>query len=173
MPCEIDTARLRLRPLTPEDAARIAALCADPEVSRWLARVPHPYALADAEAFLMSVAENGDRTWAIASPGEGLVGVVGIDGPDGNLELGYWLGRPYWGRGWMSEAARAAVDAAFAEGAGALQSGAFEGNHASLAIQARLDFREIGRRLVYSAARGAEALHIDTTLTRAEWEAMP
>ncbi|MCA6272791.1 MAG: GNAT family N-acetyltransferase, partial [Phenylobacterium sp.] len=50
----LETPRLQLRSLRLSDAPRIAALCADFEVARTTARIPHPYTLADAEAFLAS-----------------------------------------------------------------------------------------------------------------------
>lgn len=153
------------------DAEPIAVFCADLAVTRWLARVPHPYPEGEAERFLSALAEQDGRHWAIEAPGAGLVGVIGLDGPAGARELGYWLGRPFWGRGWMGEAARAVVAAAFAAGEPRLVSGAFEGNARSLAIQRRLGFAETGRRRLACRALGRDLVHVDTRLDRAEWRA--
>ncbi len=101
----IETERLLLRPLVPADAPAIARLVGDFEVSRWLSVVPHPYCEADACAFIDTIAGAWDR--AITCQGT-LIGVVGIGD-----SLGYWLGRPFWGRGYMSEAAAALVGAWF------------------------------------------------------------
>ncbi len=107
MSLEIKTDRLLLRPLGPADAPALVPLIGDYEVSRWLSVVPHPYTLADGETFVREIAGPWDR--AITLAGE-LIGVVGISGG-----LGYWLGRPFWGHGYMSEAAAALVGAWFAE----------------------------------------------------------
>ena len=110
----IDTPRLRLRPTRRKDAARIAELANDPGVAKMTSRMPYPYGLADAEAFLARVSENdADReaTFAIDHPGQGLIGMLGFHpNADGRAELGYWLGRPYWGQGYATEAASAALD---------------------------------------------------------------
>ena len=105
MRANITTSRLLLRPPVMADAPAIARLVGDFEVSKWLSVVPHPYTLADARAFLRS----GVGPWQRAITLEGaLIGLVGI-GPG----LGFWLGRPYWGQGYMSEAAAALVGAWF------------------------------------------------------------
>ena len=95
----IETPRLRLRAPRRTDAARIAALCSDFEVARTTARLPHPYALADAEAFL--AAGDGldparEARFALEHPAEGLVGFLSFFGePAPATEIGYWLGRTY------------------------------------------------------------------------------
>jgi RimJ/RimL family protein N-acetyltransferase len=104
----LQTERLRLRPLTPADAPRLAELANDFDVVRMTGGMPYPYALADAEGFIGRASEaDPDREahFAIDLAGEGLVGSVGFyprerPGP----ELGYWLGRPFWGRGIATEA---------------------------------------------------------------------
>ncbi|HEX8568327.1 MAG TPA: GNAT family N-acetyltransferase [Caulobacteraceae bacterium] len=113
----LTTARLRLRPLVPEDAPRIADLAADYEIARMTLRMPHPYAPEDAEAFVRRCADEDPRreiTLLIEEPGEGAVGVLGFfedDEQDPKLgtELGYWIGRPFWGRGYASEAVAEAL----------------------------------------------------------------
>jgi len=158
---------LRLRPLEATDAPRIAAHCADLEVTRWLSRVPHPSALADAEACLASVE---DGVWATEAEGvPGLIGVVGPHAPEERDRLGHWLARLYWGRGLMSRAARVATDAFFEAGGARLASGAFEGNAAPVRIQRTLGFEITGRRQIGCRALGRELTHIDTALDRAGW----
>ncbi len=107
----IDTARLILRAPKADDISRIVALHADPELSRHLARVPHPYTLADAERFIAACAEErasgAGVTFAIEERVSGLmIGCIGAPFATGNAEIGYWLGRSYWGCGYMTEAAR-------------------------------------------------------------------
>ena len=174
MPPVLKTERLTLRPLLLSDAVRIRALCSDLAVTRWLANVPHPYPEGEAERFVAKMLGEGCDRWALESGAEpGLIGIVGINRPEEGGQLGYWLGRAWWGQGLMSEAATAAV----AHGLGTqnrdrLGSGAFEGNHASLRIQEKLGFRVTGTRQMHCRALGRELRHIDTELTRAGWEAL-
>lgn len=167
------TERLRLRPLAPADAPRIRLLAGDLAVARWLARVPHPYPDGEAERFITRSCEDDGHDWAIdARVDSGLIGVIGIDRRESGESLGYWLGVPYWGRGYASEAARAAVGWAFAEGGlDCLASGAFQGNDASLRVQEKLGFQITGQRMLHCKALGVDRLHIDTALSHAKWEA--
>lgn len=157
----IDTARLKLRPLCADDARRLAELASDPQVSRMTTRIPHPYGLADAEGFIAAQAANASgRVFAIQGEGERLIGVVGLhsEPPTPWPELGYWLGRDYWGRGYATEAARAVVDWARAGGRRALASSHFSDNPASGRVLEKTGFLYTGdrdRRL--SAARGEAA----------------
>ena len=113
----LTTDRLRLRPLAPGDAAPIAALADDVDIARMTLRMPHPYALEDAEAFVRRCADEDTRreiTLLVEHPADGVVGVVGLfededQAPKLGTELGYWIGRPFWGRGFATEAVDAVV----------------------------------------------------------------
>ena len=109
----LTTERLILRPLTIADAAPIAALLNDFDIARMVSRIPHPYALDDAHAFLahlQSVDPSRERGFALHSEAAGLMGVVGLDPrDDGATELGYWLGKPFWGKGYMTESVSAVL----------------------------------------------------------------
>ncbi|MCQ0987780.1 GNAT family N-acetyltransferase [Jiella marina] len=107
--------RVRLRPPSIDDAPTIAKLLGDYDIARMLSRVPWPYTLADAEYFIR---EHGDETvFAIClKKSDTLVGLCGLqtcDGPGKKGELGFWIGRPYWGNGYATEAAHAAIDYGF------------------------------------------------------------
>jgi RimJ/RimL family protein N-acetyltransferase len=81
--------------------------------------------------------------------------------------LGYWLGQPFWGQGYMSEAARGFIVHFFAAKTDdVLYSGAFAENAASLRIQEKLGFQRDGDAKLYSRPRGAECPHVNTSLTR-------
>jgi RimJ/RimL family protein N-acetyltransferase len=115
----IGTERLILRKPRRTDAAQMAKLADDIGVARALSSMPHPYGQADAEAFLVRAADidwNADARFAIEHRTEGFIGMLGFDRTKNHAatdplgpELGYWLGRPYWGRGYATEAARGAL----------------------------------------------------------------
>jgi RimJ/RimL family protein N-acetyltransferase len=106
----VTTERLVLRRPRLSDAKRIAELANDHEVARMMSSMPWPYALSDAEAFLAAQDAKPGRDFVIEHPAEGVVGVAGFKFDAlGRAELGYWLGRPYWGCGFATEAARGAL----------------------------------------------------------------
>ena len=101
------TARLVLRAPAHRDVAAMAALAGDRRVAENTARIPHPYTTADAVGLLNSITQNGGETvFAIVLDGA-LIGMCGLDRRPDGVELGYWLGVPFWGRGYATEAARA------------------------------------------------------------------
>jgi RimJ/RimL family protein N-acetyltransferase len=171
----IETERLILRAPRAGDAEFIARYLNDFEVSGNLARVPFPYLLSDARAWLRtrhSDVDADDANFTIEIKNEGYAGHIGFHpGPDGPV-IGYWLGRPFWGQGVMTEAAIACLDWFFATtGAPVVYSGVFHFNHASLAIQEKLGFTQSGRSSLLCLARDAEVEHIDTQLTLGVWKA--
>ena len=104
----IETRRLTLRAPQIDDASRIAALCGDYAVAKMTTRMPWPYSRSDADEFVarcQAQDRRKDATFVIDLENEGVVGVLGFFTPPvGHLEVGYWVGRPYWGRGLASEA---------------------------------------------------------------------
>jgi len=174
MKATLNTARLILRMPLPEDAERIAFYLNNIAVSGNLARVPHPYFLGDAKAWLRTRRDDlppEETNFTIEVPGLGLAGAVGFHiGMGGQPVIGYWLGQPFWGRGYMTEAAWAALDWYFDVTAeDRVLSGVFDFNTASLNVQTKLGFTEIGRSTMHCLARNAEVRHIDTELTRKAW----
>ncbi|MFZ1992170.1 MAG: GNAT family protein, partial [Alphaproteobacteria bacterium] len=105
----------------------------------------------------------------------GLVGVIGLTGirsiEGGRIaELGYWLAKPFWSKGIMSEAGRALVRHAFEDlDFAGLKSGHFKENHRSGRVLAKLGFRYAGEGLKHCLARNAETPHVDVVMTRAQW----
>jgi RimJ/RimL family protein N-acetyltransferase len=169
------TPRFLLRQPQLGDAELIASYLNDYDVAGNLARVPYPYHLSDAKAWLRTRVPGlpvEETNFSIELAGEGFAGHVGFHrGPQGPI-IGYWLGKPFWGRGIMSEALEPSLDWFFsASAAPVVYSGVFHFNAASLAIQAKLGFTETGRSTLLCLARGAELEHIDTQLTRSVWKA--
>lgn len=174
MNATIMTERLLLRPPQMGDAEPIARYLNDFGVAGNLARVPFPYYESDARAWLRTRVPGlpvEETNFSIELPGEGYAGQIGFHrGPQGPI-VGYWLGRPFWGRGIMTEAGQASLDWFFgASQADTVYSGVFHFNASSLAIQHKLGFTEIGRSRLLCLARGAEVEHIDTQLTRSVWK---
>lgn len=164
---DLATDRLRLRAPALDDVADIARLANDFAVARWLTRLPHPYGEADARFYLTEVRKT-DRAWAItAKAGGALMGVIGL-APHGDadaFELGYWLGRAFWGKGFASEAGRAVLDhAARAHPARRIVAGHFAENAASARVLAKLGFVETGRGMRYGRAIDASLPHVDMAL---------
>jgi RimJ/RimL family protein N-acetyltransferase len=110
----IATPRLKLRRVRPADAEVVARLAADYAICSMSTRMPYPYGRDDAESFVRLIsAQDRERenTFVIEHEGDGMVGVLGFHQPRGApLELGYWIGRPYWGRGYATEATLGALN---------------------------------------------------------------
>ena len=97
------TERLVLRGPVATDAAQIAALASDLNVAGMTGNIPHPYGLADAEAFVARAQRtewDREAAWVIEHHVFGVVGGVGVKAGD-RPELGFWIGRRA-GRVWMS-----------------------------------------------------------------------
>jgi RimJ/RimL family protein N-acetyltransferase len=155
--------RLRLRPVTLDDAAAMARLADDIDIARMTTSIPHPFHVADAEGFItrMAAADRGrEALFGVELPSEGLIGVVGLHPSDQAwVEIGYWLGRPYWGHGYMTEAVqRVLIWAREGWGRSVVASGHFADNPASAAVLIKAGFLYTGeRRSRFSLAREAEA----------------
>jgi RimJ/RimL family protein N-acetyltransferase len=155
------TERLLLRPGWAEDAPALARAIGDEMIVRNLAVVPWPYSLRDAEAFLAAPRDPVLPSMLIFERTEGepvLVGSCGLGRrPSGNVELGYWISRPFWGQGFATEAGLALVEMARALGIGRLEASHFLDNPASGRVLEKLGFQSTGMiapRL--SCARGTE-----------------
>jgi RimJ/RimL family protein N-acetyltransferase len=165
---------LLLRTIEAGDLESLVAGANDYAVSSMLARVPFPYTLADAELFLAAVRDGAaagrDLTLALTLAGRP-VGCMGIADLGTESEFGYWLARAEWGKGLMSQAARAFLAHAFAAyDLVRVKAGAFADNPASLRIQEKLGFVQTGSGRRFSLARGRDVDHIDTLLTRQAFE---
>jgi RimJ/RimL family protein N-acetyltransferase len=179
---DIRTARLVLRPLDISDAERLYALFCNWKVVRWLSSPPWPYELAHARGFIAGRerAEPEFITAAITLDRE-LIGAIDIIIKPASAaqrargyNLGYWLGQPYWGRGYMSEAARGFIAHVFRTIADdTIYSGAFASNRASLRIQEKLGFRTDGEAMFFSNPQGKELPHVHTSLARADFAPLP
>ena len=166
------TPRLTLRQPALPDAEDIALHLSDWNVTRMLSRVPFPYAVADAERWIASLAGNRDAL-VYSIHRERLIGMVSIEPGEDGPALGYWLGRPWHGRGYMSEAAGALLAHGFAtRGFRAVRSSVFVDNAASLAVQAKLGFEVTGAGTQFSCSRGEDVATWNTRLRADAFEAL-
>ncbi len=111
----IETKRLVMGPFVDDDIDRRVVLANDIDVARMVTRMPHPYTRKDAIDWVATHdagREAGtDYAFAINRKGDGLIGSVGLHKKGNTLfDLGYWIGKPYWGHGYASEAAIAVMD---------------------------------------------------------------
>ena len=99
-----------LRPWHLDDAAALVELANDRDVARYLnLQFPSPYTRADADAWIRLKLEKPELHWVIEHDGAlaGAIGVTpGTDARAGTVMLGYWLGKPFWGRGIATDAVR-------------------------------------------------------------------
>ena len=156
---DIHTPRLLLRRPQMGDRDAIVGIVGDWKVARRLARVPHPYNMADAEIFIKQVVPH-EWVWAITKRGANdMIGAVGLTPEDGGrtAELGYWLSPEHWGRGIATEAAKAALNFGFDTlFLPHLTSGYFDENPASGRVLEKLGFTVTGHR-----TRNCRALNKD------------
>jgi RimJ/RimL family protein N-acetyltransferase len=143
----LTTERLLLRAPQPADAQALLALLNDRRIAENTLRIPHPYAVADARTFINSAnAGDGEIVFLITQKSVGVIGACGIArltfaGP----EVGYWIGVPFWGVGYATEAARALIEYAFEElGHEFLLAGARVSNAASRRVLEKCAFEWTG-----------------------------
>lgn len=155
------TPRLLLRPGFPEDAPALSSAIADEAIVKNLATAPWPYGMRDAEAFLASPKDPVLPSLLIFERGSGAPQLVGACGlgrrPSGSVELGYWIAKPFWGRGFATEAGTALIAIARMLGLTSLEGSHFLDNPASARVLEKLGFTSLGivvPRL--SCARGQE-----------------
>ena len=160
------TARLTLRNLVITDAPRIALLAGAWDVASMTGRVPYPYSADAAEHWITGLAA-GEMVFGIDYAGE-LIGICGYT-PEGGrtAQLGYWIGKPYWGRGFATEAVRALINHGFTKG-GIKHFGGrhFDGNAASARVIQKLGFRACGTGMGWCEARRQEFAVVDYEMRR-------
>jgi RimJ/RimL family protein N-acetyltransferase len=172
----VRTERLLLRPGWIEDAPALAQALDDPAIARNLAMVPSPYTIDDARAFLSLPCTPALPRFLIFARTQRslrLIGGIGLHDRDGEIELGYWIGRAHWGLGFATEAGRA-VTALAHRGLRIprLVSGHMCDNPASGHVLRKLGFRPTGAIAPrHSAGRGGEVPCI--LFAREEEDAVP
>ena len=148
-PMQLETERLILRPWKSEDAEELYLLARDPEIGPAAGWLPHENVEDSAQVLehVLMVPE----TWAVVlkDTGKPAGSISLMPGsrshlplPADEAEIGYWIGRQYWGRGLIPEAAAALIDHGKEDlGLARIWCGWFDGNEKSRRVQEKLGFR--------------------------------
>jgi [ribosomal protein S5]-alanine N-acetyltransferase len=137
---------VRIEPLGPEHADAVQRLASDPEIGR-TSNVPSPYPGDGAATFITEAVGRRDRgtqfSFAIVAA-DAVVGVcslVDVNQTAGLAQLGYWVGRPYWGRGYATSGASQVLEFGFKVlGLRSVQAGCLPGNGVSARVLEKLGF---------------------------------
>jgi RimJ/RimL family protein N-acetyltransferase len=173
----LETARLILRPMTLADAPEVHRLIDDIEIARNTLTIPHPYPEGLAELWIGTHQEKFEKNVEIVFGIERredrvLLGVIGVmPEPHDQAEFGYWIGREYWGRGYASEAAAAAIGYAFGTlGVNRVEALHFISNEASGRVMEKCGMRYEG---TLRQARKKWDEYVDVkvyAIVRRDWE---
>ena len=168
------TERLLLRPAWPEDAEALFGGIADEGVVRNLARAPWPYLPEHARQFVMRKQDSKVPSFLLTLPGSHgstIIGGAGLGETESGVELGYWIARSHWGRGFATEAARGVIEVAKSLGYERLEAGHFADNPASGRVLRKIGFRPTGKVAPrHSCGRGEDVDCVLFTLDLAEDE---
>jgi RimJ/RimL family protein N-acetyltransferase len=147
------TQRLILRPFALADVPAVVALAGDRAVAENTLSIPHPYAEADAEAWIsqqpIAYSEGATVNFAVTLRDNTLCGSITLSfNPNYNLaELGYWIGHPFWGQGYATEAATALIAFGFSTlGLNRINATHFADNPASGRVMNKLGMVKEGYR---------------------------
>ena len=145
------TARLVLRPFRMADAPEVQRLASARQVAEMTLNIPHPYPDGAAEEWISThrarYEQGREVVLAVTRRDIGLLGAIGlvVEAEMQRAELGYWIGVPYWGQGYCTEAARALVDYGFrAMGLHRIVATHFTCNPASGRVMQKLGMRREG-----------------------------
>src|SRR5512147_2131050 len=144
---EFTTKRLLLRAYREEDIPTLARLLGAREVAATTLRIAHPYTEDDARAFLEGLASPAAKVGMFEMASGNLVGGIGLNVEDlhRRAELGYWVGVPYWGRGYATEGAREMLRHGFEDlNLNRIYAGVFAGNPASERVLRKIGMKHEG-----------------------------
>ena len=171
--------RLDLRAFAQKDAPEVRHLAGEWSVARTLLSVPHPYEEGMAEEWISGHRAEFERGEGVnfavvVRENNELCGACGliINPRDANAELGYWIGAPFWGRGYATEAAREVVRYAFEElWLHRVFAAHFGGNPASGRVLEKLGMTYEGTRREHHRKWGGYEDRVEYGLLAREWRA--
>ncbi len=149
LPETIRTSRLVMRAPNRTDVAAMARLANNQNIFKWLSDLPNPYGTADAIAFIDTIARGPEEyAYSILTADGGFIGTIGLHlEPEMPAELGYWIGEPYWGFGYASEAVAGLVATAERAGGDRIDARVQSLNLASCRVLEKSGFAETSRRI--------------------------
>ena len=146
------TGRLVLRPFNMADAGEVMRLAGDKLIAATTLNIPHPYQAGMAEAWIATHQEKFEKgelaNFAVTlASDQSLIGAIGltIHPAHFHAELGYWIGKPFWGKGYATESGKAVLKYGFETlGMNRIYSGHFSNNPASGKVMQKLGMRHEG-----------------------------
>ncbi|MEF2145821.1 MAG: GNAT family N-acetyltransferase [Desulfovibrionaceae bacterium] len=144
-----ESALVRLRPLRSEDAEQVLELLAqDREAVMCMARMPWPLDMKGVLEWIEGRAGSHWRNLAVLDrrTGQYLGGIgygLGLDKDSGCGEVGYWIGRPFWNKGYATDALRQVLDLARIDGVECLKALLFPANEASVRVLEKCGFQYV------------------------------
>ena len=116
-PAILTTGRLILRGPRAEDARTIAGLANNRRIAEQTRRMPHPYGVEDALRWIEMTGAGDESAFLVTRKADNaILGAAGCGAMDDkDKEIGYWIGEPYWGNGFATEAVQAVIDHIFAD----------------------------------------------------------
>lgn len=158
----LETERLILRPVRLMDAPAVQRLAGDPGVARTTASIPHPYENWMAERWIARQRQACNEGRAVVfsmilRQNEQLIGIMSLDDIRWHHQagMGYWVGVPYWGLGFCTEAGRAVIEYAFtALGLYRVHAQHLSSNPASGRVMQKLGMHHEGRRAGHACRWG-------------------
>jgi [ribosomal protein S5]-alanine N-acetyltransferase len=146
--------QIHLSELQTTDQAACVELLSDKEIYDLTLRIPYPYTEADFQKWLNIVEKTRHEQgrpfhWAIRNEKNSLIGGCGFNdleiGKSHRAEIGYWLAKPYWGRGIMTAVVRRLCQVAFSElGMVKIMAHVFSENAASAKVLEKCGFQQEG-----------------------------
>jgi RimJ/RimL family protein N-acetyltransferase len=172
----LETRRLILRPMRRSDVSAIVDLAGDEAVATKTASIPYPLTFQEAEGWLdRHLRSDGGNELVFAierKEDQTFLGAIGLMVPETPepAPMGYWLGRPFWNQGYMTEAIRRLLDHAFTElGVTVIRAAAYPDNPASMRVQEKVGMTFVGREMEPAPARGGDREVFVREITRAQW----
>lgn len=179
-PPTLETERLLLRPFTLTDAPRVRELAGVPAIADTTLNIPHPYKEGMAEEWIathLPKYKTGEQVDLAIMEKESsdLIGAIGLNifQRFRRAELGYWIGREYWNRGYCTEAARAVIEYGFCQLAlNRIHSHHFGRNPASGRVMAKIGMSREGllREHVLKGSRFEDSVAYG--ILKSDWEAV-
>ena len=158
-------------------AKRATSPASNRKIAELTSRIPHPYSLADAVQWIAGLKEVGERAFLVTRKSDGtilgVVGVMGVGESDDKSEIGYWIGEPYWGQGFATEAAQAVIDHTFhSQPVEQFMGRCRVANAASRQVLVKCGFQFIGTGMCPSRVYKGLVASEEFVLERSVWESL-